>query len=110
MGCAEAMSVLDIIKAENLVENSKLIGDYIIKELSGVSAIKEIRGRGLILGIELKEGYSKLRDALLFENHIFTGAAGASVIRVLPPMNITKGDADIFIEAFKNQVKKIENE
>lgn len=110
LGCAAAMSVLDIIKDENLVENSKLIGDYIIKELSGVSAIKEIRGRGLILGIELKEGYSKLRDALLFENHIFTGAAGASVIRVLPPMNITKGDADIFIEAFKNQVKKIENE
>ena len=86
---------------ENLVENANTVGEYLIAELSKLPVFKEVRGRGLMIGLELNPGYETLRDKLLFEEHIFTGGAGANVIRLLPPLNITKEVADHFIATVK---------
>ena len=102
LACAAAIAVLDIIKEENLVENAANIGSYLMENLKGNKAIKELRGEGLMIGIELNEGYSDLRNRLLFERHIFTGGAGANVMRLLPPLCITKEIADKFLEAFNS--------
>ena len=102
LACAAAIAVLDIIKEENLVENAANIGSYLMESLKGNKAIKELRGEGLMIGIELNEGYTDLRNRLLFERHIFTGGAGANVMRLLPPLCITKEIADKFLEAFNS--------
>ena len=100
LACAAAIAVLDIIKEENLVENAAKIGAYLMENLKGNKAIKGLRGEGLMIGIELNEGYTDLRNKLLFEKHIFTGGAGANVMRLLPPLCITKEIADEFLKAF----------
>ncbi len=100
LACAAAISVLDIMKEEHLMENAAEVGNYLMDKLKGNKAVKQLRGRGLMIGIELSPGYENLRDRLLFEKHIFTGGAGANVIRLLPPLCITKADADIFIKSF----------
>lgn len=102
LACTAAIAVLKVIKSENLIENAANIGEYIINRLKGNKAIKELRGKGLMIGIELNEGYSDLRNRLLFEKHIFTGGAGANVIRLLPPLCIDKATADKFIDAFND--------
>lgn len=106
LACAAAIAVLDVMKEEKLVENAAEIGEYLIERLKGHKAIKELRGKGLMIGIELNEGFSTLRNRLLFEKHIFTGGAGANVIRLLPPLCITKEIADQFLEA----LTELENE
>lgn len=100
LACAAAIAVLDIIKEENLVENAAKIGAYLMENLKGNKAIKDLRGEGLMIGIELNEGYTDLRNKLLLEKHIFTGGAGANVMRLLPPLCITKEIADEFLKAF----------
>ena len=100
LACTAAIAVLDIIKEEKLLDNALKMGQYIMQALAGNKAVKELRGRGLMIGIELQPGCEGLRDALLFEKHIFTGSAGANVIRLLPPLCITKTDADLFIQSF----------
>lgn len=101
LACTAALAVLKVIEDENLVENARVIGEYLIDTLSKLPAFKEVRGRGLMIGLELGQGYEGLRDKLLFEEHIFTGGAGANVIRLLPPLNITKEVADHFINTIK---------
>ena len=101
LACTAALAVLKVMKEENLVENAKATGEYLIAELSKLPVFKEVRGRGLMIGLELNPGYETLRDKLLFEEHIFTGGAGANVIRLLPPLNITKEVADHFIATVK---------
>lgn len=100
LACAAAIAVLDIIDTEHLIENAAAQGKYLMQHLAGNPAIKELRGRGLMIGIELKEGYDTLRDDLLFKKHIFTGGAGANVIRLLPPLCISESQAAQFIESF----------
>ncbi len=100
LACAAAIAVLDIINKENLVDNAAKQGEYLMKQLSGNPAVKQLRGRGLMAGIEVKEGFEGLRDRLLFEKHVFTGGAGANVIRLLPPLCISKEEIDLFIERF----------
>ncbi len=100
LACTAAIAVLDVLKEEKLIDNAAEIGQYLIDNLKGNKAIKELRGKGLMIGIELNEGFSDLRNKLLFEKHIFTGGAGANVIRLLPPLCITKEIADKFLEAF----------
>ncbi len=106
LACAAAIAVLKVMEEEQLICNAAAIGEYLMDKLKGHKAIKELRGKGLMIGIELNEGYSTLRNRLLFEKHIFTGGAGANVIRLLPPLCITKEIADQFIEAFT----ELENE
>lgn len=101
LACTAALAVLKVIEEENLVENARVIGEYLIDSLSKLPVFKEVRGRGLMIGLELGQGYEGLRDKLLFEEHIFTGGAGANVIRLLPPLNITKEVADHFINTIK---------
>lgn len=101
LACTAALAVLKVMEEENLVENAKATGEYLIAELSKLPVFKEVRGRGLMIGLELNPGYETLRDRLLFEEHIFTGGAGANVIRLLPPLNITKEVADHFIATVK---------
>ncbi|SHF30403.1 aspartate aminotransferase family protein [Dysgonomonas macrotermitis] len=101
LGCAAAIAVLDIFKKENLIENAKTIGDYLITELKKLPKVKEVRGRGLIIGIEFDEPIKEKRSKLLFEDKIFTGATGTNVFRLLPPLCLTKEQADEFLIKFK---------
>ena len=105
LGCAAAIAVLDVIENEKLVENAEKIGQYLIDNLKGLPGVKEVRGRGLMIGIEMEREAKELRRRLIFDQHIFTGAAGTNIIRLLPPLCITKEDADRFIESFKKELK-----
>lgn len=100
LACTAAIAVLEVMKEERLVENAAIMGEYLMDQLKGHKAIKELRGKGLMIGIELNEGFTTLRNRLLFEKQIFTGGAGANVIRLLPPLCITREIADRFIAAF----------
>jgi acetylornithine aminotransferase len=100
LACAAAIAVLDIMKDESLMDNAAKVGDYLMHNLLGNKAIKQLRGRGLMIGIELNPGFETLRDRLLFEKHIFTGGAGANVIRLLPPLCLSEEQAAKFIESF----------
>ena len=101
LACTAALAVLDIIKNEHLIENAAKIGEYFRKELDGDKAIKEYRGKGLMIGLELKDEYVGLRNKLLFEKHFFTGAAGAQVIRLLPSLTVSQETAASFVKAWR---------
>ena len=101
LACAAAIAVLEIMREEHLVENAARIGAYFKEALEGDKALKEYRGRGLMIGLELKPEYAGLRDRLLFEKHFFTGAAGQNVIRLLPALCITRETAESFVKAWK---------
>ena len=105
LACAAAIAVLEIMREEHLVENAAKVGEYFKKAFEGDKALKEYRGRGLMIGLELKEEYIGLRDKLLFEKHFFTGAAGASVIRLLPSLTIDLATAERFVNAWKELTK-----
>ncbi len=106
LACAAAIAVLDIIVAESLVEQSKSMGEYIIEQLSALEAVDAIRGRGLMIGFEMKSGFESLRSDLLHKSHIFTGAAAGGVIRLLPPLNVTKEEIDRLISAIVEHTKQ----
>ncbi len=103
LGCAAAISVLNIMEKENLVANAAEVGDYLMKQLKAIDSplIAEVRGEGLMIGIELTEPYKEIRTKLVFEQHVFTGCSGTHVLRLLPPLCLTKADADEFIKRFK---------
>ncbi len=103
LACAAALSVLDVMEKENLVENAAKVGDYIMKSLAKLKLphVVDIRGRGLMIGIELDIPYKEVRERLLFEEHCFIGCSGTNVLRVLPPLCLTKDDAKKFIEKLK---------
>ncbi|MDD5963737.1 MAG: aspartate aminotransferase family protein [bacterium] len=105
LACTAAIAVMKVLRKENLLENARKMGDYLLNALRGNKAIKELRGRGLMIGIELQPEFEYLRNRLLFEEHIFTGGAGKRVIRLLPPLCISKEDCDRFIEAFNKLTK-----
>ena len=100
LACAGALAVLDIIEKEGLMANALAVGDYIKQALPKSPRIKEVRGKGLMLGIEFHENVAPLRQALLYDKHIFTGVAGQNMIRLLAPLCLTKAEADRFLEAF----------
>ena len=101
LACTAALAVLDIIENEHLIENAQKIGEYFKTALEGDRAVKEYRGKGLMIGLELNEEYIGLRNRLLFEKHFFTGAAGAGVIRLLPSLTISQATAESFVTAWK---------
>jgi len=102
LACAAAIAVLDIMKKEKLVENAKNIGEYLISELKKLPKIKEVRGYGLMIGIEFDEPIKEMRSKLLFEHKIFTGVTGLNTFRLLPPLCLTKEQADVFLQEFKS--------
>ncbi len=106
LACAAAIAVLDVMQEENLIENSKTVGNYLIEKLSEISSDYEVRGKGLMIGIEFKFPIKELRRKLLLEFGIFTGVSGQNIIRLLPPLNLTIQEADQFLKAFKLVIKK----
>lgn len=107
LACTAALAVLDVMENEHLIENAARVGDYFRKAFEGDAAVAEYRGRGLMIGLEIKPEYAGLRDRLLFEEHFFTGAAGANVIRLLPALNVTEETASRFVAAWKKQTSQI---
>jgi acetylornithine/N-succinyldiaminopimelate aminotransferase len=105
LACAAALAVLEIMEQDNLTKNAADIGDYLIKELKMITEIREVRGRGLMIGIDLPEELSQVKKNLLFKQHIFTGEAKPNVIRLLPALNLKKEQADHFLENFKIALK-----
>lgn len=106
LACAAAIAVLKVLKEESLIHNAAEMGEYLQKELSACRGIEEIRGRGLMIGVQLTPDQSELRNKLLFESHIFTGGAKNNVMRLLPPLSISKDEIDIFIREFKKHTEK----
>ena len=105
LACASALAVLEVIEKDALMENAAAIGEYLITELKKLQKIKEVRGRGLMIGIELPEELNQVKKNLLFRHKIFTGEAKPNVIRLLPALNIIKAEADIFLEALKVELE-----
>ncbi len=107
LACAAALAVLEIIQQDKLMENAAEVGAYLINELKQIEEIVEVRGRGLIIGIELPESLAHVKKDLLLKNRIFTGEAKPFVIRLLPALNITKEHADQFLSALKEHIKAV---
>lgn len=105
LGMAAAIAVADIMKEENLVENAATVGQYILENIPKSPRIKDIRGIGMMIGIEFHEPMAEIRKRLLYEKHIFTGVAGQNMIRILPPLCLTKAEVDEFISAFKEVIQ-----
>ena len=111
LACAAALAVLDVFEAENLVENAHEVGEYLIEEIKklrseelkvkGKSHITDVRGRGLMIGIDLDIPHKDVRQPLIYQEHCFTGCAGTNILRLLPPLCLTKQDADDFINRLK---------
>jgi acetylornithine/N-succinyldiaminopimelate aminotransferase len=106
LACAAAIAVLDIIKQENLVENARTTGAYLMEKLSEIRSVKEVRGMGLMIGVELNGPSQAVRNDLLNTHKIFTGSSSnKNTLRILPPLTITKTEADLFIEAFQSSLQ-----
>ena len=105
LACAAALAVLEIMEQDNLMENAEAVGSYLIEELKKIEGVKEVRGRGLMIGIDLPEELSQVKKNLLFKQYIFTGEAKPNVIRLLPALNLNKEQADYFLENFKIALK-----
>lgn len=105
LACAAAIAVLDVMKEENLVENAAKVGAHLLEELKGFKGIKEVRGRGLMIGMEFEEPIKELRQKLLFEEKVFTGVSGTNVIRLLPPLCLSMNEADEFLNRLHHVTK-----
>ena len=106
LACAAALAVLDVMEEEHLVENAHEVGEYIIDRLreAQLPHVVEVRGRGLMIGIELDMPYKEVRNRLVHDQHCFTGCSGTNTLRLLPPLCITKADADDFINRLKRVI------
>ena len=101
LACAAAQAVLEVMEEEHLLDNVNKVGDYLMEELKKIPQIKEVRGKGLMIGMEFEEPIKDIRRRLLFEEHVFTGVSGTNVIRLLPPLTLTMEQAEEFITRFK---------
>lgn len=105
LACAAALAVLEIMDQDGLMKNAAEVGSYLIAELKKIAEVKEVRGRGLMIGLDLPESLSNVKKDLLFKHRIFTGEARPNVIRLLPALNLTKVQADHFLNEFKIALK-----
>ena len=104
LACAAALAVLDVFEQEHLVENAHEVGQYLIDRLKGLSSphILDVRGRGMMIGVDLDIPHKEVRQPLIYKEHCFTGCAGTNVLRLLPPLCLSKAEADLFIEKLNN--------
>ena len=110
LACAAALAVLDVFEEEGLVENANTVGNYLmeqLKKLQGEKHITDVRGRGLMVGIDLEMPHKEVRQKLIYEQHCFTGCAGTNTLRLLPPLCLTKAEIDDFIERFTKVLDEI---
>jgi acetylornithine aminotransferase len=109
MACAAALGVLEVMEKENLVEQAKQRGMYLINRLKRIEGIQNVRGRGLMIGFDIPEELKDLRKNLLTNQNVFTGEAKPNVIRLLPSLAITKKQVDEFLEALQEEIDQIKN-
>ena len=111
LGCAAALAVLDVIEQEKLVQNADEMGNYLLSQLrqmqTEVPHITDVRGRGLMIGIELDVPQKSVREPLIYDEHVFTGCSGTSVLRLLPPLCLSKAEADEFLDKLKKILQKL---
>ena len=109
LACAAALAVLDVFEQENLVENAHEVGSYLMEQIKAIKSphIKEVRGCGLMIGIELDIPHKDVRQPLIYQEHCFTGCAGQNILRLLPPLCLTKAEADLFIEKLTKTLKAL---
>ena len=104
LACAAANAVIDVMKKENLIENAAKVGKYLIDELKKIPQIKEVRGYGLMIGMEFETPIKPIRDRLLFEGKVFTGSTGTHIFRLLPPLCVSMEEANEFLTRFKKLI------
>ncbi len=109
LGCAASLAVLEVIENEKLMDNASEIGTYIMNAIKdkNYSQVKEVRGKGLMIAIEFHDSAVQLRKHLLFKERVFTGAAGSNIIRLLPPLTLTKVDADLFLDRLDSALQNL---
>ena len=101
LACAAAIAVLEVMESENLVDNARNVGEYLMAELKKLPQLQQVRGRGLMIGLEFANPVKELRTRLLKEQHVFTGVSGTNTLRLLPPLVISREIADEFLSRFK---------
>ena len=104
LACAAVEAVLDVMEKENLLDNVNAVGGYLLAELKKIDGIKEVRGQGLMIGMEFDAPVKDIRRKLLFEERVFTGVSGANTIRLLPPLTLSMEQAALFIDKFKKVI------
>ena len=107
LACSAALAVLDVMEQEQLVENARVVGDYLMEKIRGLKndKIKDVRGRGLMIGIELYTPQKPVRQRLLYDQHVLTGASGENVLRLLPPLTFSRELADDFVGRLAEALK-----
>ena len=107
LACAAALAVLEVIEEEKLMGNAVMVGKYLREELEKIEELKNVRGKGLMIGFDVPEQLKDLKKNLLINQKIFTGEAKPNVIRLLPSLALKKRDAEHFIEAIKEEIEKL---
>ncbi|MDR3716285.1 MAG: aminotransferase class III-fold pyridoxal phosphate-dependent enzyme [Puia sp.] len=107
LACAAALAVLEVIEAEKLIANAASTGHYLMEALKKLPLVKNVRGKGLMIGFDVPESLKDLRKNLLFQQHVFTGEAKPNVIRLLPSLALRKKDADEFLEAIEEEIGQV---
>jgi acetylornithine/N-succinyldiaminopimelate aminotransferase len=108
LACAAGIAVLDVIKKEGLIKNAETIGNYLMEELKKIEGVKEVRGQGLMIGIQLEMPCADIRNELLHKHKIFTGSSSEKhTLRILPALNITKAEMDVFLQTFATSLKSL---
>ncbi len=107
LACAAAIAVAEVVAEENLVENARRMGEKIVEGIKGVSGVKDVRGRGLMIGIDLSVPQADFRKVLREKHHIMTGLSGKYTLRLLPPLMIGEKEVERFVEAFKATVQEL---
>ncbi len=104
LACAAALAVLDVFEAEHLVDNAREVGQYLVDRLKALHSphILDVRGRGMMIGVDLDIPHKEVRQPLIYKEHCFTGCAGTHVLRLLPPLCLTKAEVDLFIDKLNN--------
>lgn len=105
LACAAVEAVLDVMESDNLLDNVNKVGAWLLAELKKLDGIKEVRGQGLMIGIEFDGPVKDIRRTLLFEEHVFTGVSGTNTIRLLPPLTLTMEQAELFIDKFRKTLE-----
>jgi acetylornithine/N-succinyldiaminopimelate aminotransferase len=107
LACAAALAVLEVMEKENLMSNAKQVGNYLFSEIEKINELKNLRGKGLMIGFDVPHELKDLKKNLLMKHHIFTGEAKPNVIRLLPALALTKADADKFLFALGEEISML---
>jgi acetylornithine aminotransferase len=108
LACAAALAVIEVMQKDQLIENTNVLGAYLINALEQIKGVKTVRGRGLMIGFEMEDGLQDIRKVLLQDLKVFTGEAKPNVIRLLPSLSITKNDIDLFLKRLQEAIAQLQ--